>query len=613
MRGSQVQVLLEALIAHYMIKMTVAGADGFSRCGSSFFYSAGGCFAFSWFFKLHTKGEIDMDTDIFEKIKGKMKAAFGMESRNPYTTITVTSIVAVAVITVALLFAWNVLKKDADAKPVAEQSLATKTDIAYETGTYYGAEEAEAETAFRTEADTMATVLLEDITKKQETTQEPTTQEPTTPEPTTQKPATKTAQKPAAETETVALIPIEKIEVMEKDLTDEREQEVRNQAALVPEPVTQNSAPQNSTTAKPSSSVETQNASVSGSSAADVPESAVEPPVVDEYATIVRGIDVSSFQGTIDWKTVKASGISFAIIRVGGRGYEFGSIYSDSKFKENIEGALAAGIPVGVYFFSQAISETEALEEASYVINMIQDYPITYPVVYDWEPGTGFRTEGLSKEMATKAAYTFLNAVQSYGYEAMLYSYHAALGQYFDMSALSGFKTWLAYYFEDYYGTGVEYEVGGALPYEDYPYQMWQYTSTGSVPGIEGNVDLDIAFFSYNNSGVSSDGLVLEPPAKTFTAGLNEDVDIITGLKAYNAAGINVASDVVITIMDASGEFLTLSKAVQAEGEYTITYSLVDFTGASKSVTSILKVVDVTKTGEGTTEASVPVLQTQES
>ena len=200
-----------------------------------------------------------------------------------------------------------------------------------------------------------------------------------------------------------------------------------------------------------------------------------------EYTCRV-GIDVSKYQGTIDWAAVRASGVQFAILRLGLRGYgESGNLALDSRFTENIQGAQAAGVEVGVYFFSQAINPEEARAEADFCANALQGYRITYPVVYDWEPyaaSVGARTNGLDDATLTLCAKAFLDRIRDWGYSPMLYANPTYFYLHFDMSQLTGYPLWLAHY------------VSMTSFY--YQYDIWQYSCTGTVPGISGNVDLNI-------------------------------------------------------------------------------------------------------------------------
>ena len=200
----------------------------------------------------------------------------------------------------------------------------------------------------------------------------------------------------------------------------------------------------------------------------------------DEYTCAV-GIDVSKYQGAIDWQRVRASGIQFAILRLGLRGYGTGKLVMDETFYTNLREARAAGIQVGAYFFSQAITPQEAVEEANYCAAALKGYKITYPLIYDWEPydsTVDARTHGLEDEVLTQCCKAFLDRVKELGYTPMLYANPTYFYRHLDMTELTGYPLWLANYVEmtSFY----------------YQYDMWQYSYTGTVPGIEGNVDLNI-------------------------------------------------------------------------------------------------------------------------
>ena len=194
------------------------------------------------------------------------------------------------------------------------------------------------------------------------------------------------------------------------------------------------------------------------------------------------GVDVSFYQGDIDWQEVAASGVDFAIIRLGYRGYSKGVLQMDSKFEQNIQGALDAGLEVGVYFFSQAVNTWEAEEEADFVLQAIEPYPVTYPVVFDWEfvSGDEVRTSSLEGDALTRCAGVFCDMVQAEGYRPMIY-FNQDLGYLsYNLFALKQYPFWLAQY--------------SNAPTFYYDFDLWQYSHTGTVPGIEGNVDLDLAF-----------------------------------------------------------------------------------------------------------------------
>ena len=195
-----------------------------------------------------------------------------------------------------------------------------------------------------------------------------------------------------------------------------------------------------------------------------------------------KTIDVSKFQGKIDWDKVKADGVEYVFIRVGLRGYGSGALVEDEYFKENIEGAKKAGIKVGVYMFSEAINEEEAREEAQFVIERIKNYDIELPVVLDIEDiaGEDGRNEALSKEELTRVCKIFFDEVKKEGYNTMLYGNIKCLVTMVDLEQLKDTDIWYAFYNDDIY---IPYEVAG-----------WQYASDGHVDGIAGNCDLNIFF-----------------------------------------------------------------------------------------------------------------------
>ena len=197
------------------------------------------------------------------------------------------------------------------------------------------------------------------------------------------------------------------------------------------------------------------------------------------------GIDVSSFQGDIDWNAVRSDGVEFAILRIGVRGYgEEGNIRFDEKFEQNYENAHKAGVDLGVYFYSQAISVDEAVEEAKFVLEKLDGRPLEYPIVFDWEPvdpntaeGTP-RTEDVMPGTLTLGARAFCETVKDAGYDAMIYTNKKMAYIKYDMRQLADYPVWLALYSTD-------------LTYY-YDFDIWQY-GFGRVDGIEGDVDLDIA------------------------------------------------------------------------------------------------------------------------
>lgn len=193
----------------------------------------------------------------------------------------------------------------------------------------------------------------------------------------------------------------------------------------------------------------------------------------------IPGIDVSAYQGDINWNQVAVSGIKFALIRVGYRGYGTGKIVEDAFARENLRDAIHAGLRVGVYFFSQALNEEEVEEEIAFILDIIKDYEITMPVVFDWEYiSDEARTADMDPRTLTDLNLYFCQRMEEEGYDPMIYfnSYQARTLMF--LYELEEYPFWLAYYSNRM----------------NYPYRvdMWQYTCTGRVPGIAGDVDINV-------------------------------------------------------------------------------------------------------------------------
>lgn len=204
----------------------------------------------------------------------------------------------------------------------------------------------------------------------------------------------------------------------------------------------------------------------------------------DDMMTSKKGIDVSKFQGEIDWSKVQADGVEYAFIRMGYRGYgSSGKMVTDEAFEDNIKGATSSGIDVGVYFFSQAVTEEEAIEEANYVLDAIQGYDVTYPVVIDIEEvsDSDARTADLTQEQRTKNCIAFCETVERAGYTPMIYGNLKTFFIMLDMEQLEEYEKWFAQYDEQLY-----------FPYE---FTIWQYTDEGTVDGISTDVDLNVGFY----------------------------------------------------------------------------------------------------------------------
>lgn len=209
----------------------------------------------------------------------------------------------------------------------------------------------------------------------------------------------------------------------------------------------------------------------------------------DAEFTVVNGIDVSVFQGEIDWNRVKSDGIDFVMLRVGFRGYgSKGVMEEDGKFRENYLNAKNAGLDVGVYFYSQAINETEAREEARFVLEILKDIKLDYPVAYDWEyvDYAEARTDNMSSEEITLCAKAFCEEIKAAGREVIIY-FNREIGYFeYDLNTLKDIDFWLAEY--SHYPTFI------------YKFSMWQYTDKGTVDGINSDVDLNICVFPVNSA-----------------------------------------------------------------------------------------------------------------
>lgn len=223
----------------------------------------------------------------------------------------------------------------------------------------------------------------------------------------------------------------------------------------------------------------------------------------DETSETTLGIDVAKYQGTIDWSQVAGAGIDFAMVRVGYRTQSTGEIIADTNAKYNMQEAAANGLQVGAYFFSTAVSETEAIEEAKWVADYISQYQITYPVAYNCE---GFenpnnRQYELTKTERTDCAVAFLNEIYEQGYTPMFYASKNEMAgdNLWETSRIEkSFKIWVSQY------PSVPYPETSASTYEG-THAMWQYTNNGTVAGIKKPVDVNVAYFGYASSAEAKD------------------------------------------------------------------------------------------------------------
>lgn len=196
------------------------------------------------------------------------------------------------------------------------------------------------------------------------------------------------------------------------------------------------------------------------------------------------GVDVSSHQGAIDWQAVAADGIDFALVRLGNRGYTEGALYVDERFAENVDGASAAGLDTGAYFFSQAVTPDEAREEANLVVEQLAGRHLALPVAYDHEPvsDAAGRANQMAGEQLAACARAFCERVESAGYRTMIYGNKQDITR-FGGDSLDGRPVWFA-------------EYDAHVPSAQFDFAIWQYTNGGNVAGIPAAVDLNIAFLT---------------------------------------------------------------------------------------------------------------------
>lgn len=262
---------------------------------------------------------------------------------------------------------------------------------------------------------------------------------------------------------------------------------------------------------------------------------------VGENGNISIGIDVARYQGVIDWQQVAASGVQFAMIRVGYRTQNGGEILEDSTAKYNMQEAAKNGIKIGVYFFSTAVNDAEAVEEADWVADYISQYQITYPVAYNCE---GFynidsRQFGLDKETRSNAAASFLNRISERGYTPMFYAAKNEMegDRDWNVSAISGkYKIWVSQY------PTVPFPQTEKSAYSG-THAMWQYTNRGTIPGIPKNVDMNVAYFGYDEAAAAQNS---EAPEE-----VGADVEALMNFTEVNE---NVTAKDVVNLRDRPGQ-----------------------------------------------------------
>ena len=208
--------------------------------------------------------------------------------------------------------------------------------------------------------------------------------------------------------------------------------------------------------------------------------------ISDGYVTCTavptrRGVDVSQYQEEIDWQQLLEAGFDFAFIRIGYRGNTTGDLYEDTLARQHLSAARDAGLDVGVYFYSQAVSPEEAAEEARWCLDFLDHTALDLPVVYDWEwVSREVRTSNMDRQTLTQCAKVFCQTIGEAGYQSMLYFNSHIARELLDLKELREYPFWFAQYRD-------------SLDYE-YKVDFWQYTESGTVPGIEGNVDINLMF-----------------------------------------------------------------------------------------------------------------------
>ncbi len=302
------------------------------------------------------------------------------------------------------------------------------------------------------------------------------------------------------------------------------------------------------------------------------------------------GIDISEFQGDINWTKVKNDGIKFAFIRCGGRGYTKGTCYEDKKFAQNVKNARKAGVKVGVYFFSQAITVEEAIEEASLTIGMCKGLNIDLPVVMDWETGSGYRTQPLKGEAFANVLDAFCTLIGKNGYTPAVYlcsdDINNRLGK-FQSRILGNYKLWYAYPYSCYWPASKSfksnyYQTGDTVPPRSFAFEYWQYSWHGKVAGIGTEVDLNIRILGKTTLKAPEISLT----NKSITSQAGQNINPMDGVKAKTSQGDWTTNNLSYSIKTEAGQDITLDQAKNTVGKYTITYTFKDPFRGSIQVTA---------------------------
>ena len=311
--------------------------------------------------------------------------------------------------------------------------------------------------------------------------------------------------------------------------------------------------------------------------ATNVPTPTMGPVTVVNYEL---GIDISEFQGDINWTKVKNDGIKFAFIRCGGRGYTKGTCYEDKKFATNVKKARAAGVKVGVYFFSQAITVAEAVEEASLTIAMCKGLNIDLPVVMDWETGSGYRTQPLKGEAFAQVLDAYCFMIAQSGYTPCVYlcsdDINNRLGKY-SGQILGKYKLWYAYPYSCYWPASksfksIYYQTGDTIPPRSFAYEYWQYSWHGKVAGIGTEVDLNIRILGKTTLNSPQINIT----NKSITTEVGQSINPMDGVKAKTSQGVVTTDNLSYAIKNDAGQGVTVDQAKQTIGKYTITYTFKD-------------------------------------
>ncbi len=308
-----------------------------------------------------------------------------------------------------------------------------------------------------------------------------------------------------------------------------------------------------------------------------------------ETAEQTIGIDVSKYQGNIDWQEVAAAGIDFAMIRVGYRTMESGQIIEDSSARYNLQEATANGIKAGAYFFSTAITEAEATEEAEWVADFISGYKITYPVAFNCEgfENSKSRQYNLTKEERTDLAKAFLNQIYECGYTPMFYASKNELtddAKWIASELEKSYKVWLSWYPENPYPETPDAEYSGA-------HDMWQYTNNATIEGIDYPVDVNVAYFGYEGENAAQSSTAPEHVEANVEAGhqFSDVEETVTAKEATNLRNIpsqGEDSTVVLTLYN--GQTATRT------GISTSGWSRVEYNGQIYYAVSSLLTTDLT-------------------